>query len=411
MKATAKIFLDIFKTNSEGLHPVSIRITFNRTRRYFPLGLHFDQANFENPKTRRNKDDIRFAESMLAKAITIIDALAEGFSFELFERSYLKNRALKDTLRGAFEDYIENLSPERTGTKSAYTDAMKSFFEFKPKASFAEVTVKWLHDYESWMDERERSKTTIGMYTRALRAIFNERIEAGNISKERYPFGEKKYDPPTGKNTKKALGISGIAKIFSAKLDPGSTGERMVDYWKFLYLCNGINVADFCHLKQKDFDGETISFIRQKTKRTKRVAEEIRISVQQPAIEIINKYRVRSINKNEYLFPHLTRNMDYDEQRKTIKNLTRLINSYTKDLSNTLKIKMPIKTMEARHSFATIVQYSGAPVAMISQMLGHTSIATTQNYLDSFEKKTVQKATAALLDFKQEDDKEDDAAS
>jgi site-specific recombinase XerD len=41
--------------------------------------------------------------------------------------------------------------------------------------------------------------------------------------------------------------------------------------------------------------------------------------------------------------------------------------------------------MVARHSFATILKNSGAPVAFISETLGHTSSKTTESYLKSFE--------------------------
>ena len=41
-----------------------------------------------------------------------------------------------------------------------------------------------------------RSLTTVSMYVRALRAIFNVAIENKDFKKERYPFGKKKYQVP-----------------------------------------------------------------------------------------------------------------------------------------------------------------------------------------------------------------------
>ncbi|WP_235903450.1 tyrosine-type recombinase/integrase [Taibaiella lutea] len=54
-------------------------------------------------------------------------------------------------------------------------------------------------------------------------------------------------------------------------------------------------------------------------------------------------------------------------------------------MAKALGIDKPVTTHSARHSFATILKNSGAPVAIISQALGHSSEATTQNYLASLK--------------------------
>ncbi len=64
-----------------------------------------------------------------------------------------------------------------------------------------------------------------------------------------------------------------------------------------------------------------------------------------------------------------------------------------------LGIEKDVTTYYARYSFATILKNSSAPVAMISEMSGHSSIETTQAYLDSFETDQQKKAISALLDF------------
>jgi integrase/recombinase XerD len=53
----------------------------------------------------------------------------------------------------------------------------------------------------------------------------------------------------------------------------------------------------------------------------------------------------------------------------------------------------------ARHSFATILVRSGAPLAFASQSLGHTSILTTQKYFAGFELSPQAEYTKALVDF------------
>jgi integrase/recombinase XerD len=45
---------------------------------------------------------------------------------------------------------------------------------------------------------QDYSKTTVGIYVRQLRTLFNEAIELCIIKREKYPFGRRKYQPPTG---------------------------------------------------------------------------------------------------------------------------------------------------------------------------------------------------------------------
>jgi integrase len=45
-----------------------------------------------------------------------------------------------------------------------------------------------------------------------------------------------------------------------------------------------------------------------------------------------------------------------------------------------------VTSYTARHSYATVLKRKGANIAFISESLGHTSLATTQFYLDSFDK-------------------------
>jgi site-specific recombinase XerD len=58
-----------------------------------------------------------------------------------------------------------------------------------------------------------------------------------------------------------------------------------------------------------------------------------------------------------------------------------------------------VTTYFARHSFATILKRSGTDIAMISDLLGHSSLGVTESYLDSFESDQISKQTDVLLSF------------
>ena len=68
-----------------------------------------------------------------------------------------------------------------------------------------------------------------------------------------------------------------------------------------------------------------------------------------------------------------------------------------KVLASELEIEANMTTYVARHSFATILKNSGVNISLISEMLGHTDLKTTQIYLDSFDNKQMDAAMSNLL--------------
>lgn len=73
------------------------------------------------------------------------------------------------------------------------------------------------------------------------------------------------------------------------------------------------------------------------------------------------------------------------------------INGELKVLASELEIEADMTTYVARHSFASILKNYGVNVSLISEMLGHTDLKTTQIYLDSFENDQIDEAMSNLL--------------
>lgn len=71
-------------------------------------------------------------------------------------------------------------------------------------------------------------------------------------------------------------------------------------------------------------------------------------------------------------------------------------NSAMKRLANDIGIPA-FSTYAARHSFATILKKSGADISFISESLGHTSLAMTENYLAGYDKEERQQFVKSLI--------------
>jgi integrase len=348
---------------------------------------------------RRTDEQKEIEEKILnfkSKANNIIKNLPL-FTFDAFEENYLEERNTYNSVSVAFDKYIKQLEKEdRVGTASSYKCAKNSLKKFKENLTFAEVSTPFLNSYEDWMLKEGNNLTTVGIYVRSLRAIYNQQ----KIDNSLYPFGEAKdkYSIPTGSNIKKALTNEELAKIYNYKAESNSTKEMAKDYWIFLYLCNGINVKDFCLLKWGDIDGDMLTYNRAKTQRTKKGSKPILVALKEETLEIIKKWGNPSKSKDDYIFPHLELGMTAEKQRATYQQLTKTINKYLNKICEELKINKNVTSYYARHSYATVMKRAGVPIAMISDGLGHSSVPVTENYLDSFELEQIQEQTKALTE-------------
>ncbi len=400
--ASVSPFIDIHHPKTDEKRTVSIRVTFNRIRRYYGTKLRLKPSEFDKVMTakRRSEAENTIYNELLSyqnKAVEVIKDLPI-FTFSKFEEMYFENRNATDSVSYAFDKYINELKDEkRIGTAVSYECAKRSIECFNKDLKFADVNPAFLKKYETWMLTNDKSRTTVGIYLRSLRTIFNR----ASIDKSLYPFGEgqHKYSIPTSRNIKKALTLSEIGSIFNYNAPDGSMKQMAKDYFVFIYLCNGINIKDLCQLKRKDIQDEFLIFERAKTKRTKNNGEKITVSLKPQAKEIIKRWGQASISPDTYIFPHLLKGMDATRERAVIQQVTKNINKYTKKIASELGINKPATSYVARHSFSTVLRNSGASTEFIAEALGHTNVKTTQSYLAGFEKEMIHKITDALTKF------------
>lgn len=398
-KAQASIYFDMLRPKRNGKCSVKIRVTFMEKRKYFSTGVALSAEDFETVMSTGKKSPVqKVAYSKINKCLSKAEGVIEilpVFTFSSFEEIYLEQRNTQNSVSFAFDKYIEQLRNEdRIGTAVSYECAKNSIAEFNANLTFAETTPELLKKYERKMLQQGKSISTVGIYLRSFRAIYNLQ----NIDKSLYPFGEQKskYSIPTSRNIKKALTIQEIAKIYNYEAPAGSTKEMAKDYWLFLYLCNGMNVKDFCLLKWSNIDGQMLNYNRAKTQRSRKESRLISVALKPETMEILKKWGQPSISKDAYIFPHLKPKMGAIVERAIYQQLTKTINKYMKRISAELNLDKDVTTYFARHSFATVLKRSGAKIEMISELLGHSSVDITESYLDSFEKEHIQKETDVL---------------
>jgi integrase len=265
---------------------------------------------------------------------------------------------------------------------------------------FDHLTPHFLTTYEQWMQQHGKapqskikaatgaSLTTVGIYLRHVRAVVNDAIEVGIISRNDYPFGRNRYVIPAGANVKKALPKADIEKLKAYQPIPGTSEQRSHDLWLFSYFCNGANLTDICRLTwgRIDLKDSKLIFVRQKTARSKKQNQTPIIAHLRPeTLTIIERWATIDRRANNYVFPFLSAEMTELQKKQTIHQTVKMTNKWMGKIAEQLGIEGDVNTYSARHSFATSLLKSKAPLAFISKALGHTNIKTTESYLGSFD--------------------------
>jgi integrase/recombinase XerD len=193
----------------------------------------FGGATATNPR-KNYLEYHEILEGVKEKAKAARDSLTI-FTFEAFERKLYDTAPPKEDVPSYYHSYIKEMEKEgRVGTASSYNLSLKSLLGYhthraagrKPEQlGFLAIDKDWLKGFERWMVENGKSLTTVGIYLRPLRTIFNQAIADGLITQDYYPFGKRKYQIPAGRNVKKALNKEDLKKLFQHSVEEGSVQE------------------------------------------------------------------------------------------------------------------------------------------------------------------------------------------
>jgi integrase len=384
-------------------------------------------------ETFRNEFTDKPQTSYLSRTKLIVAHLGDGFTFDAFAESIAnygkvsEPEAEQTDLLQALLDMSKTMhKAERLGHAEQFEYAAKSLRRFvdsfsdeerkeflkipiprkasqpRPVATlqYRHLTPDFLTTYEQWMlhyGKAPQSKlkpptgaslTTVGFYLNRVRVVVNNAIRDGLLPVTAYPFGKGRYVIPAGANVKKALPKLDIEQIKAYQPIPGTMEQRSHDLWLFSYFCNGANLTDICRLTwgQVDLKAGKLSFIRQKTARSKKQNQTAIVAHLRPeTIAIVDRWGTVNKQADDYVFPFLTISMSDQQKKQAVHQAVKMTNKWMSKIAEQLGIEGDVNTYSARHSFATSLLKSKAPLAFISKSLGHTNLKTTESYLGSFD--------------------------
>ncbi|WP_067145311.1 tyrosine-type recombinase/integrase [Pseudotamlana agarivorans] len=414
MSYKISIVLDKRRSKENGKFPVKLRVFNSSTKKDKRYKLNIDLTalefktiwiNPENKSLRGNNKDLKLLLQGVENRAHDIAKELTPFKFETFEFKYFRKSSSKSNILYYFNLIIDkHLKNDKIGTSESYKYTLNSFKEFsvnenkKPidKLTFNDINIEWLDKYQKYMIGKGKSFTTIGIYTRTLKAVFNMAIENEDISESIYPFGKNKYKIPSANKVKKALTSEQLRILFNAK-NLNINEEKARDFWFFSYACNGMNIKDIALLKYSDIKDDSFSYYRAKTFDKTSEKKQITIYLTEFTGGLIQKYGTK--NKHSYIFDIINEDDSIETQYKKIKNFTRIINDHIKRIAKANNLPGDISTYWARHSFATNSIRKGASLEFISEALNHSDLNVTKNYFAGFEDDAKKEFAKSLLEF------------
>lgn len=421
MHVNISIVLDKRRAKDNGKFPIKLRVYNSTTQRVklYTVDIDLTDKDFKKIWINPENKNLRGVNSELNIKLKSIETRANKeakgmtvFDFDRFETKFFRKSSDKNNVKYHFNLVInENLKNEKIATAESYKYTLNSLSTFIDRnnkkeqptkidsLTFNVITVDWLNDYENFMLAEGKSYTTIGIYTRTLKVIFNNAIRVNDISNDIYPFGRKKdklFQIPKSKKVKKALNSRQLRILFDADAE-NENEQQAKDFWFFSYASNGMNFKDIALLKHSDIKEDRFSYYRAKT--FDKTAEKSKITIY--ITDFTRSIIVKHGNKNNfgYVFNIINSKDTSEKQYKKIKNFTRLVNDHIKRIAKRNDLPGEISTYWARHSFATNSMRKGVSIEFISDALNHSNLGVTKNYLDGFEDEAKKEFANSLLDF------------
>ena len=392
------------KTLSNGENPLMLQISKGEKRKYQSLGISVLPRywDFTRNKPKPNCPNKEYIQKIILDKQTELQQRMLEFNSE--QKEYTTTTLLNDenkrfelkTVCQFYQELIEqcknnNKCGNRLIYKGSY-NSLKVFTKNQLDIPFSAIDISWLNKYEKWLRSKGNKETTMSLMFRTLRSAYNKAIKAKCARKSDYPFDEYKINKFDTKTQKRAIAKTEVLK-FTKEVD--NIGKRQYvqlskDIFIFSYLCGGINFTDIANLTKVNITNGRIHYIRQKTGKL------IKLGISEEAMQIIKKYESES---KGYLFPILNANIHKTplQKQNRIHKMLGKINKNLKLIAAQLNVDANMTTYVARHSFASVLKKSGVSIALISEALGHSDLATTQIYLDSFDNEQVDEAMRNLL--------------
>jgi len=376
MKITIRFQINKNKVNSSGKCSIRCRITYNKNRKEFSTGLFINPQKWNSkhqeaePPDKENtliNQQLSLIDNKIRQAFLLLQVKEESFTANDIYNLHKGEKTNKEyNVIEYFEMHLNKLKrligidiKQITWNKSYYVkNNVKSFIKWKYNTDnllLNKLKLQFLEDFEYYLKVVKCHKQiTVNKNIQRFRKPIKVAVAEGYLEKDPFLL----YKAKSVKNKIIFLSAEELNQLERYVFNQ-SRLEQVKDW--FIFSCyTGLAYAEIKSLTRKHivkgFDGGLwIEMVRMKTQK------DIAIPILPTANNLINKY----FRNDSQLVFDICSNQRY--------------NSYLKEIASIVGIDKRLTTHTARKTFAsTVLLYNDVPMEIVSQLLGHSSITTTE---------------------------------
>ncbi len=263
------------------------------------------------------------------------------------------------------DDYDAKQSTRSSHTRDAYLSDIKQFLEFLTRAKVKDpqkIDRILLRRYISWLSTQRFASSSIARKVASVRGYLSFLAKRGKIKPS---LAHSISAPKTPKKLPRVPANKEITRI----LNISSKNEPLDLLVLELLYGSGLRVSELCSLEVADINTskQTMSILGKGSK--------IRVvPLSEPALDSYLKYmKVRE----KYLKNSSPRSKVFIKKSgKSLgtRDVRRILDKYS------LEDGSKIHPHQLRHAYATHLLIGGADVRSVQELLGHSSVATTERY-------------------------------
>lgn len=368
------------ETNKKGLNPVYLRAFQGGKKIEIATSVVLSEKDWSESHQRvkkRNKLHERYNSILDAYDKKVLKLIVNHL---IHEETPLTLRQLKDhTLsvgqsEDSFTDYIlnylnENKSRLRLESWWSYKSQITKLLKFKKTISFTDITEKFINDYHHYMlHALGNNENTASKSLRSFRTFVNITLRYGYIKSNPFKFITiKKVDGKRDYLTTEELNKLSQAYFTGKIIKP--IEKEILQY--FLFSCyTGLRYSDLKTLKMSSIEANMIKINMHKT------GYLVSIPLTQKALQLLP---IKMTSNSEHVFRIYC---------------NKVTNRILKQIGQKYEIPKKVTCHVARHTFATVSITLGIPIEVVSKLLGHTNLKTTQVYakiVDSVKEREMEK--------------------
>ncbi len=413
------------KTNKKGLAPITIRVVSGQGLAYVSLGVRVKPKDWHE-----GKGEVRKSEREASRINDLVaGAVAAGRSAEV-QRSAARETVTAKVLAGDVRQWLApapvEAEPEehfltffrrwvdgfaergQPSTYKAYNTTCQRLTRYaKGRLAYADLTPAflraWGHSMRAPTPHGEGLKQNyVRKQLTTTRTAIRAAVRDGHAPESfRDPFGQLHGDVllRSERVEKGRLTADEVAAIASARCEPGTLVEAVRDGFALAFYAGGMRFGDTCLLRWtdvvRDAEGTPVK-LRYEAEKTGKPTSIPLVAEARAIVERYAERRPEAVAEGGFVFPFLDgKDLGTPAKRRAaVSARNAYANAALKTLAERAEIAHPerVTTHLARHSLAAHLLESGIGAHGIKEVLRHSSVTTTERYLQGFSRDLLDEA-------------------